>query len=404
MDGTHSNPRDSMNHAPAKRLSVIQPSLTLAVNTRAKELAAAGEKILNLSAGEPDFTTPAFICEAAAAALADGATHYTATDGTPELKRAIAAKLERENGLEYAADEIIASCGVKHSLYNACMALLNPGDEVLVPAPYWVSYPAQAMLAGAEARMLPCPAENDFKLTPEQLRDAIGPKTRLLILNSPNNPSGAVYTHAELAALAEVLADHENVVIATDDIYEHLLYDDSSFVNIVMAAPALRERTLVLNGVSKAYAMTGWRLGYAAGPKWLIGAMKKLQSQSTSNPASVSQAAAVTALTGNQSCVGEMRATFRHRRDRFVAALNEANGIHCEPPPGAFYAFGDCREAIAARGLDNDIAFAQWLLEEPQIAAVPGSAFGMPGYVRFSYATHQATLDEAAARLKRALG
>ncbi|MGH8272881.1 MAG: pyridoxal phosphate-dependent aminotransferase [Gammaproteobacteria bacterium] len=393
-----------MNSEPAERLAAIKPSPTMAINARAKELAAAGEKILNLSAGEPDFKTPAFICEAAATALADGATHYTATDGTPELKRAIAAKLKRENGLEYAPDEIIASCGVKHSLYNASMALLNPGDEMLIPAPYWVSYPAQAKLAGAEARILPCPAENGFKLTPAQLHDAIGPKTRLLILNSPNNPSGAVYTRAELVALAEVLAEHEDLMIATDDIYEHLLYDDSAFVNIVMAAPALRERTLVLNGVSKAYAMTGWRLGYAAGPKWLIGAMKKLQSQSTSNPASVSQAAAAAALTGNQSCVAEMRATFRYRRDRFVAALNEANGIHCEPPPGAFYGFADCREAITARGLEDDLAFAQWLLEEPQVAAVPGSAFGMSGYVRFSYATDQATLDEAAERLKRALG
>ncbi|MGH8161481.1 MAG: pyridoxal phosphate-dependent aminotransferase [Gammaproteobacteria bacterium] len=392
-----------MKTESAKRLAAIQPSPTMAINARAKELAAAGRKILNLSAGEPDFATPAHICEAAADALKKGATHYTAADGTPELKRAIAGKLRRENGLEYAAEEIIASCGVKQSLYNLCLAFLNPGDEALITSPYWVSYPAQVKLAGAEPRILPCSADNGFKLTPEQLAAAIGRKTRLLILNSPNNPSGAVYSRTELEALAKVLTKHDNVLIATDDIYEHLLYDDSDFVDIVMAAHALRDRTVVMNGVSKSYAMTGWRLGYAAGPAWLVTAMKKLQSQSTSNPASVSQAAAVAALEGDQACVAEMRAMFRYRRDRFIAALNEANGVHCELPPGAFYAFADCREAIAARGLDGDLAFAQWLLEEPEIAAVPGSAFGMSGYVRFSYASDQATLDEAAARLKRAL-
>jgi aspartate aminotransferase len=393
-----------MNNAPARRLSVIKPSPTLAINARAKQLAASGRKIVNLSAGEPDFKTPAFICEAASKALAEGATHYTASDGTPELKRAIADKLKRENNLDYANDEIIASCGVKHSVYNACMALLNPGDEVLIPAPYWVSYPAQVKLAEAEPRILPCPPENEFKLTPEQLDAAIGSKTRLLILNSPNNPSGAVYTHVELEGLAEVLARHDNVMIFTDDIYEHLLYDAASFVNIVMAAPALRERTLVMNGVSKAYAMTGWRLGYAAGPAWLIAAMKKLQSQSTSNPASVSQAAAVAALDGDQSCVAGMREQFKARRDRFIPDLNEVKGFYCPMPPGAFYAFADCREAMQAHGISDDIEFATWLLENPEIAAVPGSAFGSPAYLRLSYASDQATLAEAADRLKRALG
>ncbi|MGH8272175.1 MAG: aminotransferase class I/II-fold pyridoxal phosphate-dependent enzyme, partial [Gammaproteobacteria bacterium] len=258
-------------------------------------------------------------------------------------------------------------------------------------------------LAEAVPVMLDCTPESGFKLGPEQLDAAIGPKTRLLMLNSPNNPTGAVYTRGELAALAEVLAAHENVFVMTDDIYEHLLYGEEEFANIVMAAPALRERCLVVNGVSKAYAMTGWRLGYAAGPTWLVAAMKKLQSQSTSNPASVTQAAAVAALNGDQSCVAEMRDIFRARRDRFVAALNEVPGLHCEMPPGAFYAFCDCREAIAGRGLDDDIAFAKWLLDGPELAAVPGSAFGMPGFMRFSYATDQATLDAAAKRLRQAL-
>lgn len=393
-----------MKSEPAGRLATIPPSPTLAISARAKELAAAGRDVLNLSAGEPDFTTPEFIREAAVAALARGETHYTPADGTPALKRAIADKFERENGLEYAPEEIIATCGAKQALYNLCMALLNPGDEVLIPAPYWVSYPAIARLAGAEPVILPCSPEADFKLRPDQLAEAVGSKTRLLVLNSPNNPSGAVYSRSELEALAEVLAAHENLLVVTDDIYEHLLYDGDGFANIAMAAPALRERCVVVNGVSKAYAMTGWRLGYAAGPAWLIGAMKKLQSQSTSNPASVSQAAAVAALTGDQGCVVEMRDAFRARRDRFVAALNEVRGLHCALPPGAFYAFCDCREATAACDLADDLAFAAWLLEGPELAVVPGGAFGMPGFVRFSYACNQATLDAAAERLRRALG
>jgi len=393
-----------MNNEPAKRLSVIQPSPTMAINARAKELAAAGRKILNLSAGEPDFTTPDFICDAAAKAAKEGATHYTASDGSPELKQAIIGKLKRENGLEYAADEIIASCGVKHSLYNACMALLNPGDEVLIPAPYWVSYPAQAKLAEAEPRILDCPPENDFKLKPEQLEKSINKKTRVLVLNSPNNPSGAVYSHAELKALAEVLVKHEHVIVFTDDIYEHLRYDDSPFANIVTVEPALRDRALVLNGVSKAYAMTGWRLGYAAGPKWLIGAMKKLQSQSTSNPSSVSQAATIAALEGDQTCVTEMREVFHKRRDSFVEALNTVPGMACKVPPGAFYAFADCREAMQAKGIDDDVEFAKWLLENPEVAGVPGSAFGIPGHMRFSYASDEKVLTESAQRLKRAFG
>lgn len=389
---------------PSRRLAAIPPSPTLAVDARAKELVAAGRDILNLSAGEPDFDTPAFIRRAAVTALERGETRYTPADGTPALKRAIAGKLRRDNRLEYAPEEIIATCGAKHALFNLCLALLNPGDEVLIPAPYWVSYPAMARLADAVPIEIPCPPENGFKLTPGALGAALGPATRLLILNSPNNPSGAVYSHSELAALAEVLAAHERVIIATDDIYEHLVYADAEpFANVVTAAPQLRERCVVVNGVSKAYAMTGWRLGYAAGPAWLIRAMKKLQSQSTSNPAAVSQAAAVAALEGDQRCVADMRRAFRARRDRFVAGLNRVAGVHCGTPAGAFYAFADCREAIAAQECKNDLAFAEWLLETPGVAAVPGSAFGLSGFVRFSYACDQNTLDAAAERLQRAL-
>lgn len=389
---------------PSRRLAAIPPSPTLAVDARAKELVAAGRDVINLSAGEPDFDTPAFIRRAAVAALERGETRYTPADGTPALKRAIAGKFRRENGLEYADAEIIATCGAKHALFNLCMALLDPGDEVLIPTPYWVSYPAMARLAEAVPVDLACRPENDFKLTADTLAAAIGPRTRLLILNSPNNPSGAVYSRAELAALAEVLSGHERVVVATDDIYEHLVYaDGESFANIVMVAPHLRERCVVVNGVSKAYAMTGWRLGYAAGPAWLIRPMKKLQSQSTSNPAAVSQAAAAAALDGDQQCVADMRRAFLERRDRFVDGLNRTTGVHCPTPAGAFYAFADCREAIATRGLEDDLAFAEWLLEGPGLAAVPGSAFGLPGFVRFSYACDQALLDDAAERLRRAL-
>lgn len=389
----------------SRRISRLPASPTLAISAKAKELVAAGRNVLNLSAGEPDFNTPDFIRHAAYEALERGETRYTPADGTAELKRAIAAKFKRENGLVYESKEIMATSGAKQALFNASLAVLNPGDEVLIPAPYWVSYPAQAQLAEAKPVILACPAEQAFKLTPEALDRAITPKTRMLVLNSPNNPSGAVYSKAELAALAEVLVRYENVLVVTDDIYEHLIYNpDKPFANIVMAAPALRERTLVVNGVSKAYAMTGWRLGYAAGPAWLIDAMRKLQSQSTSNPAAVSQAAAVAALSGDQRCVRDMRAAFGSRRDSFVDGLNRVPGLHCVLPDGAFYAFVDCREAIAARGLDGDVAFAEWLLDGPELAAVPGSAFGLDGFVRFSYACDQATLDAAVERLQQALG
>lgn len=393
-----------MGHA-SRRISQLPASPTLAISAKAKSLAAAGRDVLNLSAGEPDFNTPEFIRRAACEALERGETRYTPADGTTELKQAIIAKLQRENGLKYQAEQIIATTGAKQALFNAALAALNPGDEVLIPAPYWVSYPAQAQLAEARPVFIECPAERGFKLTPEALERAITPKSRMLVLNSPGNPSGAVYSRGELEALGAVLERHEDLLLVSDDIYEHLIYnEDKPFLNIAMVVPALRERTLVVNGVSKAYAMTGWRLGYAAGPTWLVSAMKKLQSQSTSNPATASQAGAVAALTGDQACVAEMRAAFRSRRDRFVSGLNELPGLSCALPDGAFYAFVDCREAIAARGLDGDLAFAEWLLEGPELAAVPGSAFGLDGFMRFSYACDQATLDHTVERLGNALG
>jgi len=392
-----------VGHA-SRRISQLAASPTLAISAKAKSLAAAGRDVLNLSAGEPDFNTPEFIRRAACEALERGETRYTPADGTAELKQAIADKLKRENGLEYEADQIIATTGAKQALFNAALAALDPGDEVLIPAPYWVSYPAQAQLASAEPVFIPCPAEQGFKLTPEALEKAITPKSRMLVINSPGNPSGAVYTREELQALGAVLDKHKDLLVVSDDIYEHLIYNpDKPFANIAMAVPSLRERTLVVNGVSKAYAMTGWRLGYAAGPAWLVGAMKKLQSQSTSNPATASQAGAIAALTGDQGCVAEMRAAFQDRRDRFVAGINRVPGLSCTPPDGAFYAFVDCRDAIAAKKLDNDLAFAEWLLDGPELAAVPGSAFGLEGFMRFSYACGQDTLDAAVKRLEQAL-
>ena len=389
----------------SRRISQLPASPTLAISAKAKSLAAAGRDVLNLSAGEPDFDTPEFIRRAACEALERGETRYTPADGTAELKQAIIDKFRRENGMEYQPDQVIATTGAKQALFNAALAALDPGDEVLIPAPYWVSYPAQAQLADAEPVFIQCPSEQGFKLTPEALEQAITPKSRMLILNSPGNPSGAVYSRDELSALGDVIAGHERLLVVCDDIYEHLIYSpDKPFVNLAMAAPALRDRTLVVNGVSKAYAMTGWRLGYAAGPAWLVGAMKKLQSQSTSNPATASQAGAVAALTGDQTCVAEMRAAFKDRRDRFVTGINKVPGLECTLPDGAFYAFVDCREAMAAKKMENDLAFAEWLLEEPELAAVPGSAFGLEGFMRFSYACDQSTLDAAVKRLEQALG
>lgn len=387
----------------ATRLDAIQPSPTLAVSARAAELRSQGRKILNLSAGEPDFDTPPHIKAAAKSAIDQGDTHYTPADGTADLKAAIRSKLQRENNLTFTQDEVIVSAGAKQSLFNLSMALLNPGDEVLIPAPYWVSYPAIALLAEAKVIQVSSTAQNGFRMTPEMLNEAITPKSRLLILNSPGNPSGMAYSPAELEALGEILLKHPDLWIVSDDIYEHILWHEEAFRNILMAVPDLRERTVIVNGVSKAYAMTGWRIGYAAGPAQIIKAMKKLQSQSTSGPSSISQAAAKTALEGDQRCVRDMCDAFKARHDKFIPALDALPGIHCQRTHGAFYAFADCREAMAAKNLTNDVEFATQLLDEAEIAAIPGSAFGMPGFIRFSFATSQSVLTETIERLRNYL-
>jgi len=385
------------------RVQRVQPSPTLAVTALAAELRAQGRDIIGLGAGEPDFDTPEPIKAAAIEAIQRGETKYTAVDGTPELKQAIVDKFHRDNGLTYTPDQILVSSGGKQSFFNLAQALLEDGDEAVIPAPYWVSYPDMVKLAGGEPVIIRAPAEQRFKITPEQLREAITDKTRLVVLNSPSNPTGMAYSADELAALAAVLAEYPDVVIATDDMYEHIRWNDEPFSNIVNARPDLYERTVVLNGVSKAYAMTGWRIGYCGGPKQLIQQMKKVQSQSTSNPASVSQAAATAALTGEQGCVSRMVAQFRERHDFVVAALNDLPGVECLAGDGTFYAFPRIAEAIRAYGADDDTDFCSRLLEDTGVALVPGSAFGTAGYMRLSFATSMENLQNALARLKNAL-
>jgi aspartate aminotransferase len=390
--------------ALSQRVQRIKPSPTLAVTSRAAELRAAGKDIVSLGAGEPDFDTPEHIKQAAIRAIKAGATRYTAVDGTPELKTAIINKFQRENGLTYQPNQILVSCGGKQSFYNLVEALLNPGDEVIIPAPYWVSYPDMVRLADGEPVIVKTGLDQRFKMSPEQLEAAITARTRLVVLNSPSNPTGVAYNRAELQALAEVLLRHPQVLIATDDMYEHILWTDEPFANIVNVCPTLYPRTMVLNGVSKAYAMTGWRIGYAGGPAQLIQAMKKIQSQSTSNPASPSQAAATEALNGDQSCITPMVSAFKQRHDYLVKALNELPGVRCAAADGTFYAFPDFSGAIASLdGVDDDVKLAEYLLNEVGVALVPGSAFGAPGYVRLSFATSLEVLKEAMRRLQQAL-
>jgi aspartate aminotransferase len=390
--------------ALSQRVQRIKPSPTLAVTSRAAELRAAGKDIVSLGACEPDFDTPEHIKQAAIRAIKAGATRYTAVDGTPELKTAIINKFQRENGLTYQPNQILVSCGGKQSFYNLVEALLNPGDEVIIPAPYWVSYPDMVRLADGEPVIVKTGLDQRFKMSPEQLEAAITAKTRLVVLNSPSNPTGVAYNRAELQALAEVLLRHPQVLIATDDMYEHILWTDEPFANIVNVCPTLYPRTMVLNGVSKAYAMTGWRIGYAGGPAQLIQAMKKIQSQSTSNPASPSQAAATEALNGDQSCITPMVSAFKQRHDYLVKALNELPGVRCAAADGTFYAFPDFSGAIASLdGVDDDVKLAEYLLNEVGVALVPGSAFGAPGYVRLSFATSLEVLKEAMRRLQQAL-
>ena len=393
-----------MDKTLAARVNRIKPSPTLAVTAKAAELRAAGEDVLSLAAGEPDFDTPEHIKEAAIKALRDGKTKYTPVGGTPALKKAIADKHAQDNGLEYKPGQIIASVGGKQACYNVCQALLNAGDEVLIPAPYWVSYPDMALLADGEPVIVPTTAESRFKMTPEALEAAITPRSRLLFLNSPSNPSGMAYTKAELAALAEVLLRHPRIVIASDDMYEKILWSGEPFANIVNACPELYERTVVIHAVSKTYSMTGWRLGWSAGPDWLIGAMANIQSQSTSNPTSIAQDAAIAALTGDQGCVTEMTAAFRARHDKLVEGLAALPGVRCHPGDGTFYAFPDFSEAMSRAGFDDDVAFANHILEKAKVALVPGSAFGSPGCMRLSYATSDKVLDAAVERLGTLLG
>lgn len=385
------------------RVQRIKPSPTLAVTARAAELRAQGQDVIGLGAGEPDFDTPEPIKEAARAALAAGRTKYTPVDGTPELKQAVIDKFARENGLDYDPEQILVSAGGKQSFFNMALALLNDGDEAIIPAPYWVSYPDMVKIAGGRPVILETGPESRFKITPEQLEAAITPRTRLFVINSPSNPSGMAYTSEELTALGAVLERHPDILVATDDMYEHILWTGEPFVNIVNACPNLYDRTLVMNGVSKAYSMTGWRIGYAGGPAELIAAMKKIQSQSTSNPASISQAAAEAALTGDQDCVREMTAAFHERHDWVVQALNELPGVECPAGDGTFYAFPDMRGAMAKLDIEDDTELATFLLEQTGVALVPGSAFGTPGCMRLSFAVDLDTLKDAVGRLEQVL-
>lgn len=385
------------------RVNRLQPSPTLAVSARAAELKAQGRDIIALGAGEPDFDTPEHIKEAAIKAIRDGETKYTAVDGTPRLKKAIIEKFARDNGLHYAPEQILVSVGGKQSFFNLCQAVLNPGDEVIIPAPYWVSYPEIVGIADGVPVVITADSQTRYKINPAQLAGAITAKTKLLVLNSPSNPTGVAYTRAELEALGAVLRKHPDVLIATDDMYEHILWADEAFSNIVMACPDLYEQTLVLNGVSKAYAMTGWRIGYAGGPESVIQAMKNVQSQSTSNPASVSQAAAAAALNSDQGCVARMREAFRERHNFVYQALCKLPGVRAVPADGTFYSFPDCRDAIRDLGLKDDIAFAEHLLGTAGVAVVPGAAFGAPGHIRLSFATSMDHLQQAMRRLKQVL-
>lgn len=388
----------------AKSLSNIKPSPTIAVSMKAAELKAAGKNIISLGMGEPDFNTPEHIKAAAIAAITAGDTKYTAVDGTVALKNAIIGKLKRENSLEYKPSEIIVSCGAKHVIYNALLASLNEGDEVIIPAPYWVSYPDMVLLGGGTPVIVESSADNNFKVTPQALEAKITDKTKWLILNSPSNPTGGCYTEDDLKALAEVLLKYPQVHIMSDDIYEHLIFDGLKFSTIAAVEPKLKDRCLVINGVSKAYAMTGWRIGYAAGNEKLIKAMSMLQSQSTSNPCSVSQAASVEALKETPSYLKENAALFQKRRDMVVSLLNAIDGIDCNKPNGAFYVFPSCqglfgKKTEAGTVIENDSDFATYILEDALVAVVPGVAFGAPGFFRISYAASDDFLKDAMNRI-----
>lgn len=390
----------------ASRLDRIQPSPTMAVTARARALKAEGRDVIGLGAGEPDFDTPDHVKDAAAKAMADGYTKYTDVPGSIELRTAVAAKFQRDNDLTYEPSQIQVACGGKQSIYNGIMATVEAGDEVIIPAPYWVSYPDIVLLADGMPVFADCPAENRFKMTPDQLEAAITPRTKWVMLNSPSNPTGGAYTRAELKALADVLLRHEHVWVMTDDIYEHIIYDDFEFSTIAQVEPGLYGRTLTLNGVSKAYAMTGWRVGYAGGPQELISAMNKIQSQSTSHTSSVSQAAAIAALEGPQDFSANNK-VFKDRRDMVVSMLNQATGIDCLTPEGAFYVYPSCagnigKTAPDGKKIESDGDFCAYLLEAEGVAAVLGTAFGLAPHFRISYATATGLLEDACQRIQRA--
>ena len=394
-------------HRLSTAVNRIQPSATLAMTQRVGELKRSGIDIIGLSAGEPDFDTPDFVKEAAIAAIRKGQTKYTDVGGTPELRAAVAAKFLRDNDLTYTTDQVVVSVGGKHTLFNALCATVDAGDEVIIPAPYWVSYPDIVAYAGGTPVFIAAGASQGYKITPAQLDAAITPATRWLILNSPSNPTGAAYSATELAALGEVLRRHPQVLILTDDMYEHVWYADTPFATIAQVCPDLYERTLTVNGCSKAFAMTGWRIGFAGGPQWIVKAMAKLQSQSTSNPCSIAQAAAVAALNGPQDFLEDRNSAFRERRDTVVAMLNDAPGLDCPTPEGAFYVYPDASGCIGkttpdGKLIDSDSALIDYFIESARVAAVPGSAFGLSPAFRISYATSLDVLKDACRRIQRA--
>ncbi len=392
-----------MTVAVSKRALRVKPSPTLAVTALAARLKAEGKDVIGLGAGEPDFDTPAHISAAGIQAINSGFTRYTNVDGVPELKDAIIAKFQRDNGIKYERNQILVSSGAKQTIFNLCMAVLDPGDEVIIPAPYWVSYPDMALLADGVPVTVYAGPEQGYKITAQQLAAAITPRSRLLLINSPGNPTGAAYTAAEWRALGDVLLKHPRIVIGTDDMYEKIYWGSEPFTSLLTVVPELYDRTVTINGVSKAYAMTGWRIGYCGGPKELVTAMTTIQGQSTSNASSISQKAAIAALNGDQACVGTMNRAFKERHDYIVAALNTLPGVSCRPASGAFYAFADVSQAMARLGFKDDNAFAEHLINSVGVAVVPGSGFGAPGHMRLSYACSRETLEKAVERMRKAL-
>jgi aspartate aminotransferase len=390
--------------ALSHRVKRIKPSPTLAVTARAAKLRSEGKDIIGLGVGEPDFDTPAHIAEAGIAAIRGGFTRYTNADGTPELKDAIIAKFRRDNDLGYTRPQILVSSGAKHTIFNLMMALLDPGDEVVIPGPYWVSYPDMALLADGVPVFIDAGAAQGYKITPAQLEAALTPRSRIFILNSPSNPTGAAYTRKELEALGAVLARHPRVIIGTDDMYEHIWWGPEPFCSLATACPGLYERTVTINGVSKSYAMTGWRIGYCGGPAEIVTAMATVQGQSTTNPASISQKAATTALNGDQRCVAEMNQAFKERHDFIVKGLNSLRGVSCLSGFGTFYAFANVERAMANLGCADDNAFAERLITDALVAVVPGSGFGAPGHMRLSFACSMATLEKAVERIRKVVG